>query len=68
MKYPIDNFHIEVHIALLIIVIISQLGLIFIGLRKNHYLKIDTALEQARKEYRENASKHVCSVCKRKGK
>lgn len=68
MKYQINNFTIEVLIALLIIVIIHQLVLIIIGLRKNHLLRIDHALEQERADYREKASKHVCSVCKRKGK
>lgn len=67
MKYDINNSTIEVLVALLIIVIISQFGLIIIGLRKNHLLKIDHALEQARADFRNKQSKYICTKCKRKG-
>lgn len=67
MKYDINNSTIEVLVALLIIVIISQFALIIIGLRKNHLLHIDNTLEAARAEYRDKQSKYICSKCKRKG-
>jgi hypothetical protein len=68
MKYNINNTTLEVLIACLIIVFISQLVIILIGLRKNHLLKIDHALEANRTAYRNKIQNHVCIKYGRKAK
>jgi Tfp pilus assembly protein PilE len=48
MKYQINDQLIEVLIALIIIVIISQLVQIALAVYKNHILRIGNALEQVK--------------------
>ena len=63
MNYQINNTTIEVLIALIIVVIISQLGIIVIGIRKNQLLRIGNVLTQAGIDKKRNI---VCPKCTKK--